>query len=706
MVKPKETREIFNKDALGEQAKEDFDFVEERVLELKKTRDDVYGLNLEELWREADRDYVPHRLQTKGKRVIATDESKGWRGVMTVLGKEDDWMTDISQPNPYVKIQTALGILFDRNPEGVFTPGSSAYEATNLLMKQIHQRNWEIAKSKQQLKLFVFNLSKYGWAIGRTYPLKISRKVRVLVEYNEDEPEKSVWEEKEVVEYNDVFRENLDVFNAWIDDMAKPNSPFSMRDWAWRKVYAFDVAKEEFAKYPLWKFVKPGGVTQERLGGGKIKRYQEKDLVEIYFYENRIRDLFVVIANGVPIIIDPLPISDSQGNKKLSCWQTLWTFRHAESPYGIGIYEAIRNDHNLLDRIRDMTIDQLTLSIYKMGFYSGTSTLTETGTIKIAPGVLKQVLNPKDIVWMQVPGPGLEAWKGIEMLRGDLDSSSGIPPTLAGEIVGKTAFETAQAKEAALKRLKIPLDNVCEALELDGYISVSLYQLLYSIPEVIKISDPDKIAGYLAEIEKYPYAKELYEESFNEEGERKFSAKIYRELQLGLEADEQGNLIESPNVRFFRVAPSGLKWEGIIRIKPQSLLSPSKYLDRALDLEMLNITTPLLSNVSAEMGAAKQMGVSLELDDTTYGKTIKNAFKLYDKDPKDWMPNSWFKKTERPAPTGGPLFTPRGITPPAETITPPAPEAEKLVPTTGLETSPKSVSGKIVGGLTRLFKKI
>ena len=664
----------FDVNSLSKRDTEDFLFVKNRISQLQQFRSQHYGIDLDTLWADADKDYIPHRLKTRGKRVVAVDEDKGWRGQMVTLGSAD-WQSDISQSNPFIKIQTALSILIDQNPTGIFTAGSKKYQATTELIRQLYQRSWEFAKSKQQLKLFVFNLAKYGWACARTYPLKITRNVEVLTEYNSDEPDKSVYEKKEVVEYNDIYRENLDPRNVWIDDMARPNDRFSLRDWCWRKVYPMDVAKEMFGNYKNWDSVVAGGTTTETLSKEKIggKDWQEKDLVEILFYENLLKDRFVVIANEVPIIIEPLPISDVEGHKKLSLWQGYWNLRHAESPYGIGIYEAIRYDQALLDRIRNMTIDQLTLSIYKMFFYQGTQVLTDTGDIKIVPGTGKQVLDPKNINWLQVPGPGREAWEGMQLFKQDLDEVSGITDPLMGEVTGKTAFELAQAKEAALKRLKTPLDNILDALNDEGYITIRLIQLLYSIPEIFKVADPQLIDNYLQEIQSDP---DLY----GRDDEGNFEAKVFREFPLNLEADEKENLIETAETQFFRVKPRFLHWEGMISIKSQSVLTPSKQVDKALDLEMYNMLIPLLAQPPE-----------------IYQKIAKALVKLYDKDPKDVLPDMWLVEMQ---PQEQPLIVPEGqATPTTE-----APEANKLVPTTQPPQRPAGVAGKVSARITQPFR--
>ena len=662
---------------LDKTERENFVFVKDRIEDLQKSRENIGDINLEDLWSAADKEYTPHNLKSKGKKVVAEDELKGWRGKMVDLKTSDSWRSDASQPNVYVKIQIALGLLVDRNPTGVFSSSSEKYEGSTELMKQLYEKTWDIAKSKQQLKLFIFNLAKYGFAIGRTYPLKIVNKVKNIVSFDEENPDKSVWEEKEVVEYNDVYRENLDPYNAWLDDMAKPNNPMSVRDWCFRKVYAFDVAEKEFGKYSRFKYVKPGGITEDRINGNSsFKKYNEKELVEIYFYENKLKDLFVVIANGVPIVIEPLPISDAAGNKKLSCWHSYWTLRHAETPYGIGIYESFRENQTFLDKVYNMTMDQLVLSIYKMFFYQGTDMLTETGEITIKPGKGRQVINPQNIKWLEIPGPGIEAWKGIEMIKKEIDDNSGITPPLAGEITGKTAFEVAQAKESALKRIKIPLENICDALEQEGYITISLIDLLYSIPEVIKIVDERKINEYLKETEA---DQDLYERDEN----NNFVAKLYREFPLNLDKDKDGNLIETAETRFFRIKPAFLKWEGMINIESQSILTPSVELDKALDLELVNLLVPMIGN---------------DPEGKIYGKLGRFIVKKYDQNPDDLLPDSWLQE-QSPVPEEQPAL-------PGQQPTQPGQQPGQVASNVGQRLNAgnqQNVGQKLIGKLTKHF---
>ena len=702
----------FSADDLSEKDKKIFDFVSTRITELQEARKNHYGTDLDKLWAEADKDYIPHRLNNNSKRVLVeNDESSGWRGTssMVKLGS-DSWQSDVSQANVFVKIQTAMAILVDQNPTGVLTALTKKFQATTELIRQLYQRSWEYARSKEQLKLFVFNLAKYGWAVARTYPLRVERKVQVLVSIDEEDPSKNVYEEKTVVEYNDIYRENLDVRNVWIDDMAKPNNARSVKDWCWRKVYDIEEARAEFGKYKLFEAaLLSSGTLTETIENTKSNNQQlttdQSRLCEVYFYENKSRDIFMVRINEVPVVIEPLPIADSNGVKRLSIWQAYWMLRHAESPYGVGIYEAVRFDQAVLDRFRNMTIDQLTLSIYKMFFYQGTQTLQDTGNIAISPGVGKQVIDPKNIKFLEVPGPGADAFEGIKMFKDDVDEASGITATLLGEVTGKTAFEIAQTKESALKRLKNPLGNILDALNEEGYTTIALIQLLYSIPETYTISDPDLIQAYLDETGSDPelYSREESDE-VDEFGEPKsnFVAKVYPEFPLNLDKDEKENLIETDETQFFRVKPKFLAWNGLINIKAQSILTPSKQVDKALDLEMYNMLIPLLQGIGQERLMLQQQGLPNNINVLPTGKTAISIIKLYDKDPKEIIPEAWFTD-EAPPQATQPLFV-GGEQPQGMPVEMPQGGAETMVPSTQAPTNPQSLVGKISGKVSAPFR--
>jgi hypothetical protein len=603
-------------------------FICQRISELKDTRKDVFGMDLETVWRQADKDYVPHKLSKGVQKTLVQNEDEGLASRYVEIGKAQ-WRTDNANMNPYIKIQTALAIIIARNPSVDLTPDSEKYEQTTKIQEELYKKSWEKAKSLEQLKLFAFNLAKYGWAVARTYPKVIKNPSKVVINYD-PEKDKQKYETTESVEFNGVFRENLDPWKTWIDDRSLPNRPTSTRDWCFAKDYSWHQLEKEFGKTKNFKHIQTGRSDDvDESSKESMKTILQKDNKIVYFYENLDKDTIAVVCDGILLKSEPLPLSDGRGNKRLSLWHTNWTLRHAESPYGIGINEAMRHDKVLYDKLRNMSVDQIILSIYKMFFYSGTDQMDGDGKIEVRPGVGVQVTDPKNMNILQVPGPGKDAYMGIEMMQKAIDDASGIGKELMGQTEEKTAFQSAQNAEFGLRRLKTPLENITSALETDSELIQIIHEMIYSIPEVIKITNPDTIKAYFEEIQGDP---ELYER----DAEGNFSAKLYPEQQMGIDTDDEGKLIESEESKFFRLKPSGLKWEGMIRVKGQSLLIETKALAKQMVTDVFNIVTPLFMQ-PAELVM----------------KPIKELLKKYDLDWKDWVPDMWMQPQQNVGSMGG-----------------------------------------------------
>jgi hypothetical protein len=610
----------------------------QRIKDLKDARSEVFGMghNIEKIWQQADHDYVPHTIQKGGKKtLVARDETAGWASRYVDLGG-DNWQTANASVNPYIKIQTALSIMIARNPSVELSAGAKKYENSTLLQKELHKKSWEIAKSLQQVKLFAFNLSKYGWAAMRTYPYQNKNKNKVAQNYDPDNFYfgKRTYETKEASEFNGVFREALDPWMVWIDDKTRPNMPLSTRDWVYGKWIPYNLLEKEFGKSPNWKYIQKGnsGALDEE-NSNYTPKFVTKDMKFVHFYENLDDDVFTVECDDVPLLEIPLPIADLSGRKYLTLSHTYWTLRHVNSPMGIGINEAIKGDKNLYDKMRNMTVDQIILSIYKMFFYQGTDQMDSDGIIKIRPGIGKQVAEPQNMKWLDTPGPGKDAYNGIEMQQNAIDEASAVTKPLTGQEMGKTAYEAAQASEFSLRRLQTPLGNITDALEQDAELTMVINRMIYSIPEVIKITNPELVRAYYEEIKGDP---DLYERDEQDN----FFAKLYPEIQMNLDTDEGGRLIESEDQKFFRMRPKGLDWEGTISVKGQSILIETKVLQKAQTLELFNIITPLL---------AQPKDIVM--------KPIKQLCKKYDVDWKEWIPDFWIMEQPQQEESGNILIS-------------------------------------------------
>jgi hypothetical protein len=609
-------------------------FLDKRINEMKEYRK---NLKVENDWQEADREYVPSEIPLTTRKRFEQDQDVGMRSrLVRVSTDEEGWRSNISDPTLLAKIQTAISIIIDRDPRAVMTALIKKFEKTSKLANGLWKRNWKISGSKHILKLFAFDLAKYGWAVGRSYPRLIKYDKKILTEYDAENPEKSKWDDKELVWYNDVAKQRLDPYRTWIDEMTKPYDSYSMNECYYELDYSYDSAKVEFDKYKDFDAIGTSAKQTDLEGLSEEQKVQlekeRKDIITFGFYENRLKDLYAIFVPSKKIVLHSGYLPNDDG--LLSIWHTMWILRDSNNPYGISLWKIIKGKKELYDKMSNMTMDQLVLSILKMFFYTGTTDIFGDGIIKIIPGKGKQIQNG-DIKWLEVPPPGKEAWAGLQYLKSGMDDDSGITPTLEGEITGKTLGEILHAKEASLKRLKTPVENISYAIEQDAYLTLSWMGQIYSTPEIKDFATPTELMAY--ERESGLTHNQLFGKPNQETGNiEEYKATFLPELSLHLE-EKGGQLYESKESRYFQVGKDikleELDWKGMIDVVPTSILAPSEELEKQRKSEVFNLLVPLL-------------GLPPEL----VLKPSKQLLKANDEDPEDWLPDAWLELEKGTAP--------------------------------------------------------
>ncbi len=640
-------------------------YVKDRIFDLKEARKrtlPAVGRSIEDIWREVDREYTPHELNpsSSGRKRVVTDDDLGLRGRMVKIGDSDSWQANQATPDFYVKVNTALAILVEQNPEATFEPTSRKYEANTRLAEAIWKQSWFTSGGKRALKTGIFNMAQYGIGFWVTSPKIDIRKKRVLTEYHPEDPSKDVYEDKQIIRYNGLERQSWSPWNIWVDDTARPGCFDEINDYYREKEFSEEAFKAEFPEdvFPAAKFCTPNVAA---LSTETSTNNQDKKKYIVGYYENCRKDLYVCWFPGQDVVLYSSPVANDEG--KLGLWFAPWTLRSDHTIYGIGLYEIIRGDTILYDRVSNMTLDQLTLSIYKSFFHKGMDQIGEEGVMRIEPGVGQQVSDPKAIEWLNVPGPGAEAWKGLQFLQDKRDVASGVPAQLAGKFGGKTLGQDLQAKEAALERLKLPLDFIVDALEQEAYITLSWLTQILSTPELLEFTDQadlsealkeiglseEEVAGYFQTLQNPQPGQELFSqtpESTPQVGpdgqpvagpDSKTYAHVYPEVSMNLEIGEDGNLFESEQRKFYRfglhLPLKRLDWKGIVRIIPQSVLVPSKELMRRLDLDLFNLVYPAIQSMVATPGLVPALI-----------HPIKQIIGSFGKDHKDWLDEKFFLK--------------------------------------------------------------
>jgi len=303
---------------------------DEKILQtfVQKRKDQMQdyrrSLGIEKEWQEADIEYIPHELEfgTPRKR-FETDQDTGLRSRMVPIGDQSqNWRSNASATTLLEKIQTAFSIVIDQNPEAMLTALARKYEDTTQIAYALWKRNWSITDGKEVLKLFVFDMLKYGWGIGRSYPRKISYQKEILTEYDSENPENNKYESKELVWFNDVAKQRLSPYKTWIDENTKPYDVYSKNDEYFELDFSYDDAKTEFGHYPNFRYIKPDSKvsynfetkqTANQTSGGTEQLSERTDIVTIGFYNNRAKDLSVIWGAKDKIIIHSCPLPNDDG---------------------------------------------------------------------------------------------------------------------------------------------------------------------------------------------------------------------------------------------------------------------------------------------------------------------------------------------------------------------------------------------------------
>lgn len=632
-------------------------FLESRIEVLKKTKLDILdGFNFEELMKRADREYIPKDLLAKDSvstLVTIEDESVGNSNanakIVDITGEADraNWRSNISEPTLLIKIQTALSILIDQNPEAIFKATCEKYEKRNKIGKAIWKRNWELNNSIEVLKLFVFDLAKYGFAVGHTLPRILKRDKEILEEIDTENPEKNKYRKIQIVEFNDIYREKLDLYRTWIDDKANLMDRFSVNDWYYEKDYSIEDFIEEFGMYKNSQTVK-GNKLSSTTGLNSATKTRD-DMITVGFYENKKKDLYSIWIPESKTVLYYSPLPNDDG--KLTLWFTNWIIRDPRTIYGIGLFELLKNNKVMYDRFKNMTIDQLTMAIYPMIFFTGTP-MNGEDEIRISPDkmIRKQAGTSIEQIKIDYDARG---WDATAILKEDIDDATAITKTLEGNLSGKTLGEVLHAKDSALKRLNIPLLNIASAIEQDGYITLSWANQVYSIPEIVRFSNMKELIEYEKENKKEA-------KGIKPVGEEGIEAEYYPEIDLGLEEDRDGVLTESNSTRFFKLGDENfplenIKWEGKITIKAKSIISPNPELERQRKVELYNVISPVVNQMASlwykqidpDSGQIFTVEGGKEVALALY-KPLKEILEIQDEKPENWIFDEIIQYAENP----------------------------------------------------------
>ena len=410
----------------------------------------------------------------------------------TPVKDADDWRADLRLPDAFAAIQAQEQENIDRKSRPKLARTEDSDRSKEEWANAILNHNMDATDFDHEYSMVRLERSIKGTAFMRdTYRYETRRIMDPTGEV--DENGKMLFQEKEIVEYDDDFAEFIPNEHTFVDPDARDIK--YANDWVYREVLDILTFRDTYGNHPDFmnvEFVKPGGETTNR-SFFKSPEDMDEDQVEVLHYENKAWDEYLVVANNVPIRIGPLP----NKHKQLSLIP-FYQYRVPGYFWGVGIPKVIWELSEERRSVRMLNLDRQKMQINKMFLYNRAYDIDEEELTPRPHGFigvdtngqpLNQVMQPLE--YGDVPA---SYFRTEEILLEDIRRAHGIDDRIQGVNVGGTATEAAILKESSLKRVNMitKLDEL-SSLKRVGKIKWSNVQFFYREPRVEKIIGPNEI---------------------------------------------------------------------------------------------------------------------------------------------------------------------------------------------------------------------
>lgn len=515
-----------------------------------------------------------------------------------------DWRADIVLPDGFSAVQSHLQETVNLRPR----PTIKGVEANDAPLEQFADAVFNFAMDNTEFDQETFKARTSAAVRGTAFTLEEyryeTRKVKMPSGFKDGE---LTYEEKEIVDYDDVYTRHIDNYSAFFDPGAE-DAKYGI-DCATREVISFDTFQSLYKGKPGYQDVDQvlaAGDIPKNVGFFKIANDMESNDVEIIHYYNKLNDEYGVLANNVLIRSTPLPST----HKELPL--DVWTFYPIPGQiYGMGIPYII---HTLVEErrsIRNMSLDRQKMHISKMFIVNDLFDISEEDLTPRPHGLIRLNTNGlplnnaiQPLEYGDVPGSSLridEALKEDERRAHGMDDRPAIQQ-------GGTATEAAIVKESAQAR-------------------INLINTLSNWNTMVRLGKKK-----WANIQFYYQGKRM--ERVTEKNETK-DKEVYRNIKVdGLEFELAGDPDNGEEVVLNTVQIEGYS---SFRMNP----SYAQYMDRNFDIIMDAESTPVISKAIKRAQVNEMFGQLagnplfarfLDLEGS-----IRRVVTINDESPKDWM---------------------------------------------------------------------
>lgn len=451
--------------------------------------------------------------------------------------------------------------------------------------------------------------------VKETYEVRVRTvKERVVGQGGDDE--KSVYQDKVIVDYDDVKSRVVSLENFAWDETAKDID--DARDCVEWFDMSLDNIMQEFSSKKIYKNLDKilAGVHEINKIDNKEDRDvgdDKKDMVTIYEYWNKMEDRYIVIANNVVIRDTPIPYD----HKELP-YAIAYAYKKKKSKYGRGVIELCEPFIDLRNSLRNMGTDGVKRRTEPTIFIDESVVFLDDDEYWGGP---KRVQNAGGIKEFVIPDTSKAVYDLNAQNDEDIITTTGIDFKSVLSAPSETATKTAVKKENQLKM-------VSQGIKM---LERTFFRRWFNLR--------------LSNLQQF-YSQERLDFILNENPKNKTGIEqvnAYKTIRVkGKKIDYKKNKLtikKTARDTLFTMNPEVIRGQFDIRVVSASSLFVSQELKRAKSLESLEVLAkiiPLLQAQGAEVPdlteIIKELVVSLGWD---VNKILPKLTGAADKSPED-----------------------------------------------------------------------
>jgi hypothetical protein len=406
----------------------------------------------------------------------------------------DDWQSNIVPPFTTTVVERALAEMVDQTIQPKATARGPEDVVKAKIINYVKDYTWEIGDGDLNLYAGLKQALVFGKTIWQEDYWQDKRQVKVLKRFN-PETNKEEFVDREVMDFDDVYGENVNVREFFLDPMARTINMgrYKANDCVRRFIMNFDTFQENFIgsrydQFGVAKLVKPGGDLNYYQYYQPSGATNKDNQVEVLFYWGRRPDKLIIVANDVVIRNGPNPYNHKQlpfaEGSDVPRLQGFWARGEPQ------LLESIQDE---LTTLRRMRIDRQHMDIFKMFLVSNRETLDDDEAI-IAPSRFLYVDDPTNsIKALEYGSVNQTAYLEEDRLKQDGREVTGIESPQTSQ----TATEAAIFKESTMKALRLKIWLLSrELLTNIARLRIPNIVQYYSVPKVVNIMGEKRYAQY------------------------------------------------------------------------------------------------------------------------------------------------------------------------------------------------------------------